>query len=269
MRTAICTLAKMENAYIAEWVRYHLQAGFGHIFIYDNNLPGYAPLADCIAADLAERVTIVDWRSRQFSGHTPNVEVYNDWLTTNADNYDWCAFVDVDEFIRLGRPLEDVLGGVPEIFDAMLLNWHVIGDSGIIEGDESVAVQERLTVGVSTTDSFLFKTILRCRPEMRAMNPSTFALDETLFTVPYCDCNYLAPLMTNSQLITLDEYDCWIDHYATKTLAEFLKYKMPRLNGEHFGTGLDYFYRYNERTPEKDAYAEAWFENLNQDLNED
>lgn len=75
--------------------------------------------------------------------------------------------------------------------------------------------------------------------------------------------------MTNAQLITLDEYDCWIDLYATKTLAEFLKYKMPRLNGEHFGTGLDYFYRYNERTPEKDAYAEAWLDNLNQDLNVD
>ena len=31
---------------------------------------------------------------------------------------------------------------------------------------------------------------------------------------------------------------------------------------------IDYFFRYNERTPEKEAYAQAWIENLNQDLNE-
>ena len=269
MRTAICTLAKMENAYIAQWVRYHLQAGFDHIFIYDNNTPNYAPLADCIPADLAGQVTIVDWRNRQFSEHTPNVEVYDDWLVANADNYDWCAFVDCDEYIRMGRNLEELLGGVPDIFDAMALNWRVIGDSGIIEGDESVPVQERLTAEVETTDRHIFKTILRCCPEMRAINPMAFATNDQLLTVPYCDCNYLAPLMTNAQLITLDEYDCWIDHYATKTLREFLKYKMPRLNREHMGTGLDYFWRYNERTPEKEAYAQAWLDNLNQDLNVD
>ena len=269
MNTAICTLAKMENAYIAEWVRYHLSIGFDHIFIYDNNTPDYAPLADCIPADLAEQVTIVDWRNRQFSEHTPNVEVYDNWLVANADLFDWCAFIDCDEYIRLQRNLQELLNDVPDVFDAMLLNWHVIGDCGIIEGDESVPVQQRLTEAVVTTDHFIFKTILRCSSQMRAISPSTFALDEQMMTVPYCDCNFLAPLMTNSQLIALDEYDCWIDHYATKTLREFLKYKMPRLNAEHISTGLDYFWRYNERTPEKEAYAQAWLDNLNQDLNVD
>jgi len=270
MTTAICTLAKMENAYIAEWVRYHLSIGFGHIWIYDNNEPDYAPLANCIPAELTDKVTIVDWRERQFSGHTPNVEVYNDWLTNNGDSVDWCAFIDVDEFIRLGRDIESLLEDVPEVFSGMVLNWHVFGDSGTIEGDESVPVQERLTAEavLGTTDRHIFKSVVRCNSQMRAINPSTFAEDETLFTIPYCDCNYLAPLMTNAQLISIDEYDCWIDHYATKTLSEFLKYKMPRLNAEHLGTGLDYFWRYNHRTPEKEAYAQAWIENLNQDLND-
>ena len=270
MNTAICTLAKMENAYIAEWVRYHLQAGFDHIWIYDNNTPDYAPLADCIPADLAERVTIVDWRSRQFSGHTPNVEVYNDWLANHGADVDWCAFIDCDEYIRLGRLLEDVLTDIPAVFDAVALNWRVFGDSGIIEGDESVPVRERLTVEVPSADAHLFKSVVRCRPQMRAMMPTTFAIDDGMDTLPYSDCLGNAPLMTNNCLLAVDpDWDCWIDHYATKTLAEFLKYKMPRLNAEHLGTGLDYFWRYNERTPEKEAYAQAWIENLNQDLNED
>ena len=263
MNAAICTLAKMENVYIAEWVRYHLSIGFGHIWIYDNNEPDYAPLADCIPVELTDKVTIVDWRNRQFSGHTPNVEVYNDWLTNNGDSVDWCAFIDVDEFIRLGRDIESLLEDVPEVFSGMVLNWHVFGDSGTIEGDESVPVQERLTQQVATTDRHIFKSVVRCNSQMRAINPSTFAEDETLFTIPYCDCNYLAPLMTNAQLISIDEYDCWIDHYATKTLAEFLRYKLPRLNPEHMGGTIDYFFRYNERTPEKEAFIEAWTQRLN------
>ena len=37
MQCVICSIAKNENAYLYEWALYHLQLGFSHIYIYDNN----------------------------------------------------------------------------------------------------------------------------------------------------------------------------------------------------------------------------------------
>ena len=37
MKTAICAIAKHENVYINDWVNYHLNLGFDHIYIYDDN----------------------------------------------------------------------------------------------------------------------------------------------------------------------------------------------------------------------------------------
>ena len=37
LKTAIICIAKMENAYIRDFVEYHRRLGFTHIFIYDNN----------------------------------------------------------------------------------------------------------------------------------------------------------------------------------------------------------------------------------------
>lgn len=39
MKSAICSIARNENEYLDEWVTYHLNLGFDHIFIYDNNNP--------------------------------------------------------------------------------------------------------------------------------------------------------------------------------------------------------------------------------------
>ena len=37
IKVALCCMAKKENLYLREWVEYHLEMGFTHIFIYDNN----------------------------------------------------------------------------------------------------------------------------------------------------------------------------------------------------------------------------------------
>lgn len=258
MRASVCALAKMENAYINDWVRYHLELGFDHIWLYDNNEKDYPYVGSCISDEYKSRVTIVDWRDRHFENHTPNKECYDDWLRRNGDNVDWCAFIDIDEFIHLdGRNLREWLERVPLDYDGVILNWHVIGDDGIVVGDESVPVYERLFKEVETSDKILFKTILRCDSKMSAMNPHVFR-DRNNVCVRVCDCEYELPNKNTYSLNVngFKEYDCWINHYATKTISEFLKYKLPRLNREHKGYGrIDYFFLYNEKNAEKEKYV--------------
>ena len=37
IRSALVCIAKNEDHYIDEWLRYHLKLGFGRIFVYQNN----------------------------------------------------------------------------------------------------------------------------------------------------------------------------------------------------------------------------------------
>ena len=45
----ICTIAKNENTYIDEWVRYHIHLGFDHIWLYGNNDTEAPFVGDCIS----------------------------------------------------------------------------------------------------------------------------------------------------------------------------------------------------------------------------
>ena len=40
MKSAICAIARNECEYLEEWITYHLDLGFTHIFLYDNNDAG-------------------------------------------------------------------------------------------------------------------------------------------------------------------------------------------------------------------------------------
>ena len=37
MRVCLIAIAKMENDYINDWVKYHLNLGIDRIYLYDNN----------------------------------------------------------------------------------------------------------------------------------------------------------------------------------------------------------------------------------------
>ena len=37
MRTALVCIAKNEDNYLDEWIKYHLKLGFSEIFVYQNN----------------------------------------------------------------------------------------------------------------------------------------------------------------------------------------------------------------------------------------
>ena len=44
----VCGIAKNEDDYIEDWVRFHLRIGFDHIYLYDNNAPDKAKYADIL-----------------------------------------------------------------------------------------------------------------------------------------------------------------------------------------------------------------------------
>ena len=123
--TAICAIFKDEAPFLLEWIAYHRAVGFDHFVLYDNDSTDRG--ADIIrASPLAPYVTLVHWPARP-----GQLSAYQHFIDIFAPDYEWAAFIDIDEFIL---PL-DAAGIAPTLqrlahASAILVHWRVFGPSG-------------------------------------------------------------------------------------------------------------------------------------------
>lgn len=87
MKTALVCIAKDEDHYIAEWIKYHTKLGFDEIFVYENDWRFHGDAGKC-------RVTFTP-----LDGKVMQLKAYNMFLRHFGNSFDWAAFIDVDEFI--------------------------------------------------------------------------------------------------------------------------------------------------------------------------
>lgn len=253
METAICAISKNENAYINDWVNYHLALGFDKIYLYDNNNSDTPFVGGFI--EQKDRVEIIDWHSCE--DHFANqIEAYKNFIMDYAQAFDWCAIIDVDEFICLNtNNIKDFLSKAPDNSN-IVLNWRVYGDDDIIVGDESKPVYERFKQPKFTNLYGVYKSIVSFKnnPNYTAFSPHHFCDDD--LKVPCRNCNFESaeyePDFLCGSYNDLMKMPCYIAHYQTKSLSEFIKYKLNRACG--YKTDFRYYFQINDRTPEKLEY---------------
>ena len=98
LKVCVCTLAKLENKYIREFVEHYKKYGVDKIFLYDNNdIDGEK--FDEILKDYIQNgfVQILNWRGR----YKAMLSIMNDCYRKNYHNYDWLIFYEIDEYIHL------------------------------------------------------------------------------------------------------------------------------------------------------------------------
>lgn len=261
-RFSICALAKNENAYIDEWVKYHIDLGVDFIYLYDNNDSNTPFVGDCISADYRDKIMIINRNDENL--RTRQHAIYNDWIKDHFTETEYCAFIDIDEFI-VTDDLNNLIAKMPSDYDIMVLNWINYSDSNIIEGDESKPVRERFTTRAYKNSGFwnrTVKSILRCNTDKQfmALNAHGFKQRHCKVT-SRCDCNGDKVKLVPSLKFATDAFnhhDSYIAHYSTKSLSEYLKYKVNRIgvvwNTDH--GKVSYFFRINSKTPEKLKYIE-------------
>lgn len=116
MKTALVCIAKNEDNYIFEWIEYHLKLGFDNIFIYANDW-------DFISKN--NKIKTIN-----INGEKQQINAYNHFLKTNNINYDWVAFLDVDEFLVLKqhKTLSSFLNSYSQC-NAIGINWAIFGNN--------------------------------------------------------------------------------------------------------------------------------------------
>lgn len=174
MKIAICAIIKQENLYLREWVEYHKKLGFDKIFLYDNNnVNGEYPhqvIGDYI---MDGYVKVHNVRGFPFvislsGGARMGLQstVYNKCRIENKKEYDWMAFIDVDEFITIGKDepqdihlIFEKYGYADNGFEQVLMSWYTIGSGGKTHYEDR-PVQERFIEHKDIEDTKECKTTM-------------------------------------------------------------------------------------------------------------
>jgi acetyltransferase-like isoleucine patch superfamily enzyme len=124
---SICAIVKNESRYIGEWLSYHYAIGVEKFVIFHNSSTDST--LDVIRdwPKSHEAVQIIDWPY-----DAPQVSAYREMLKNHRHVSEWCAFIDVDEFLALrgSGSLHDVLRGVPEDCGGLFVHWMFYGSAG-------------------------------------------------------------------------------------------------------------------------------------------
>lgn len=210
MKTAICTCIKDEQAYLKEWLDYHLNLGFDHIYLYEDN--GSISHSDIVKdydnvtllpINIASKECVKGGRQMQSIKHS---------LRTLKGKYDWIAFIDVDEFIRLEENLRDLLNKYSE-YDSIYLSWKMFGACGRIDKPEGT-VQESYTTPELNVD---FNKLIGHQYQHKSIvNVNRNSLIKDNHTV--CDGINMNGGKEGKPGI---HHTAWIDHYFTKSWKEW------------------------------------------------
>ena len=232
MRNVICAIAKLENDYIYEWASYHLGIGFSHIYIYDNNEIDGERIQDVFSgSSISDSVTVINVRGQRGK----QLEVYNKCYQDY--DFDWCAFIDIDEFITFSQ--ESGITSIEQLLlrhadhNAIVLNWLCYGDCGNVEYNIG-PVQERFPKPIlpfgfvasqidGTPENNHIKTIVK----------KGLDIDWEEDHVPFCNPHIPSRLsdivsasgkvVENRPWQTFDNSVAYIRHYITKSLEEYAR----------------------------------------------
>jgi hypothetical protein len=230
MNYIICAIAKLENDYLYEWAKYHLDLGFSCIHVYDNNDADGERVSDVFrGSDCENNVIIHDVRGQHYMQKKVYQECYD------YEYFDWCAFIDIDEFITFEeksevRTITDFLKDKNE-WEAVHLNWMCYGDCGMVRNNHKPVLERfrypKKPFGfyynyTNHSENEHIKSIIRkglkidwCRDDDNyESNPHTpYGLDLI--------CDSTGRKTNNSPFSPICYKVAYIRHYTTKTVEEY------------------------------------------------
>ena len=144
MKTLVCSIGRLENRYIREWVEYYKNLGFTNIVLYDNNYDGEEHFEDVIGDYIESGFVILkDYRNQKVC----QIKAYNECYEEYGKLYDWIAFFDCDEFLTLKKrnTIEEYLSALYfKRYDMIHINWMCYSDNDLVRYEDK-PVLERFT----------------------------------------------------------------------------------------------------------------------------
>ena len=268
MRVWVCAIAKNEHLYINDWVKHYVKLGVDTICLYDNDDISSPHIADYIDKDLRNKVKIIDIRGRK--EHHLQHRVYTEFYRENREQFDWCLFVDIDEYLWGVSNIKNWLSN-PKYKNAfqIRIKWKLFGDDDLITRDMSLPVFKAFTheIKQSLNRNLIDKGNLEKQGKMVVRG----GLGNVLIASPHFASfgkrdNVIPSILPSgkkcvSKVAIREDYsneNIFVYHYMTKSLDEFINQKLNRTDAvyEDISISLDYYWRINKKTVEKIQFLE-------------
>ena len=243
-KVGIIAIAKNEDLYLEEWINWHLGLGFDTIIIGLND-DEFKPLI------ANPRVIYEDYTGVEKVQSLAYTELYEKY----RDQFDWLLFIDIDEFVMCYTHIKTFLYGFD--CDVVRISCKHYSDGDMLDTDGDYRVIERFTQPYYTNLDTFVKSFINTRVELGERKIYGHGIyDKTL------DARnaYGDPCENTNQHTTRIVHErCWLNHYPTKTIGEYIRQKYRRgganNNPGRYTNWDKYFFRTNRRTQEKIGYA--------------
>lgn len=259
MNTCLIAVARNEERFIDEWINYHLNLGFNHIYICDNN-----DIDNPLVIN-NPNVTIYDYRGISFkdNGHglwnSIQITIYNETLSKVDTMYDYCGICDIDEFFDFkGLTLNEFIQKhiIDLGYTCAEIPWLIYTDNGLIK-TMNIPTQEMYT---EVCDRFPF---IWCENEGSWGKP-IFKLNKG---IKYYIHWPVPESMTEFKSNHITHDIAYVKHYRTRCIEDYLEHKFKYQDIEctpMCSKGvLKFFFDVNDITFDKILFALNWFKNNN------
>ena len=229
--SAVILLIKDENRYLKEWLDWHLNLGFEHVYIYDNGEKDHVQeIVDLYAAETQQKITVIDW-----TGHHTHIQqdAYNHFLSNHKKDVRWGLFIDSDEFLRFTDGETTDVNTFLRSYEDYTEVWgyEVEYDANGHEIYENKPVRERFTRQTDVREGFYWKNFIQVN-----------RIDSFLMHYAYYDES--KHLLFKNEQSNQDLFV--IDHYYTKSWEEWQKKIMERGGADpNYHKALREFFFYN------------------------
>ena len=256
-------IAKNEERYIEDWCLWYFWLGIDRITIYDNNDDCKKGVLENLLQNslkikhFKNKIEVIPWKGKQDSAY------YNYW---NNHDFDWLTINDIDEFIQLNGSETNIKALLSRYNHQQILSLKCLeyGDNDIIERskeDESKPVWEVFTKRNNRCyGSFYKSSFNRCLIyKFITLNGHSLTKGKKQIAIDF-NGKYHNPWRVNLRLMKNEPF---IKHFRSYSLKEYCQQK---LNVRHQFENGDirrcllpyYYYRINQRTPEKDEFVRKW-----------
>ena len=254
IKICLCTVGKLENNYIREYVDHYLKYNIDKIFIYDNNDINGERFDDILQDYIKSKyVDILNFRGKKGK----QMKMFSNCYKNNYKKFDWLIFYDIDEFIYLKNysNIKDfLLQKKFEECQSIYLNWVIHTDNNLIYYDNR-SLFERFPKTYINDKFCRGKSIIKGNIEgIRMQNSHT--LDKRL---KRCDGFGNKYNSSGKKCGIPDSNYYYIDHFYSKSTEEFIKKIIKGDCG--FGINKKYrypriylYFKFNKLTKEKFNY---------------
>ena len=253
-KSCILTVIKNEHEYLDEWIRYHLNLGINHIFIFEDidsnsHLDICAKYENISLDKISSILNESDNNKAKCLKTQKNINVQDlyfknglNYIKNNYD-YDWCFIIDNDEFISLANnSLNDTLSLYKD-YDAFVMSWECYGANELI----SKPIYD-INKGLINTYTTKMKGFVNNNPifhvktcyNMKTFNVSFYKTNHQ----PSDFCKWCRTDYSNDRKKEIFD-NIFIKHYITKSWQEYVEKKQKRGYFVGISRTNDFFFNVN------------------------